>query len=116
MNLTKLTWKVIEDNEGGLHLGVFSGEKLIYCHSGYTRGRGGLCVDLRALAGGADPVTDVWDGNEIKNGWKWNEEDRRNGRWELVVDGYHITTIPGLWSERELGELVEKDKRFIYKS
>ena len=58
----RLTWRVIEDNSGGLHLAVFDGDRCIYYRYGYEKDGGeGLRSDLGVLRRGIDPREDGWD-------------------------------------------------------
>lgn len=58
--MTTLTWQVIEDTGGGLHLAVFVDGKVIFYGDGYEHNEDGLRIDLEALASGDDP-RDGWD-------------------------------------------------------
>ena len=57
----ELTWQVIEDDGGGLHLAVFEGGKAIYYGSDYEHNADGLRADLEALRNGDDPITGGWE-------------------------------------------------------
>jgi hypothetical protein len=59
-----VTWQVVEDSGGGLHLFVWHGETIIYAHSGYEHVPGQLAADLRKLSAGANPQKDEWEGCE----------------------------------------------------
>ena len=57
----KLSYQVIEDNGGGLHLAVFDGDVCIWFASGYEHSPNRLLEDIAALQDGADPVQDGWE-------------------------------------------------------
>jgi hypothetical protein len=89
----QLTWQVVSDNAGGLHLAVWDDDTLIYTHSGYEYNDGQLRQDLIALADGSHPIADDWAGNEGADEarWDWDAESRRNGGWAITVDDYQVT-------------------------
>ena len=57
----KLTYQVIEDKGGGLHLAVFNGDECIWCSSNYEFIPDNLREDIAALQEGADPLQDGWE-------------------------------------------------------
>jgi len=59
----KLSYQVIEDNGGGVHLAVFNGDTCIWCASGYEFTPDNLREDIAALQDGTDPVQDDWESN-----------------------------------------------------
>ncbi len=61
----KITWKVTENNGGGLTLYVYDNDELVYAHAGYEFAPGNLKDDIQALNDGQDPVSDSWDGNDL---------------------------------------------------
>lgn len=56
-----LSYQVLEDNGGGLHLAVFNGSECIWFSSGYQFIPGNLLVDIKALQEGANPLQDGWE-------------------------------------------------------
>lgn len=61
LDMVALTWQVIEDNGGGLHLAVFEGDQVIYYASGYEYNPGILRADLSSLRQGFHPIRDGWE-------------------------------------------------------
>ncbi len=57
----KLSYQVLEDNGGGLHLAVFSGDECIWYASGYEHYPGGPREDIAALLDGEHPLRDKWE-------------------------------------------------------
>lgn len=68
-----ITYSIIEDNGGGLHLVVFSNNRAIYAHTGYEFSRGQLINDLDNLDSGGHPVMDGWEGGEDNPAAFWAE-------------------------------------------
>jgi hypothetical protein len=56
-----LSYQVIEDNGGGLHLAIFDGDSCIWYASGYEYIPDNLREDIAALQDGADPLQDGWE-------------------------------------------------------
>ena len=56
----QLSYQVIEDNGGGLHLAVFNGDECIWCSTNYEFIPDNLREDIAALQEGADPLQDNW--------------------------------------------------------
>lgn len=56
-----LSYQVLEDNSGGLHLAVFNGSECIWFSSGYQFIPGNLQADIKALQNGANPLEDDWE-------------------------------------------------------
>jgi hypothetical protein len=81
----KYSYKVTEDNGGGLSLFVFWGRKAIYTHSGYEMVRGQLSMDLEALDAGTDLAD--WEGGEENPQATWAELTENPTGWELVAAG-----------------------------
>lgn len=88
MTAKKLTFRAIEDNAGGLHLGVFEAGELVYYHAGYQFDRGQLVQDIAALRAGEHPAG--WSGCEDLAHFDFEEEDCRNGGWKLIADEDYI--------------------------
>jgi len=61
MTNNRLSYQVLEDNGGGLHLAVFNGDECIYYASDYEYIPGNLREDITALQNGADPLQDSWE-------------------------------------------------------
>lgn len=82
---SKTTYQVIEDNGGGLHLYVWSGDELVYGHCGFEHIKGSLAECIQALRNGDDAA--AWDGCEVNPRADYDsltEESRRNGGWRIV--------------------------------
>ena len=87
----KLSYQVIEDNGGGLHLAVFDGDECIYCASGYEYIPGNLQEDITALQNGADPLQDNWefylpDGYTVQQ--LYDELTSCEYGWEIIADEF----------------------------
>lgn len=63
----KMTWQVVEDNSGGIHLYVWQNDEMIYAHCGYEQGgddwAAALKSDITALRDDGD--TSDWAGNDL---------------------------------------------------
>jgi hypothetical protein len=86
----KLSYQVLEDNGGGLHLAVFSGDECIYYASGLEH----LPVAdvqemLQALRDGAHPVDDGWE-SDLPDGYTpqqlYDELTSYEYGWEIIAD------------------------------
>ena len=61
-----MKYEVYETNSGGLVLVVYRGDRsACYVHSGYEFVPGQLTRDIDLLRGGANPILDGWDNNEL---------------------------------------------------
>lgn len=78
---TPYTWRVTENNGGGLTLYVWENDTLIYGHAGYEYAPENLRADIDALKNGEDPRE--WDGNDITS-----EDIVRTARERTANDGY----------------------------
>src|SRR5690606_5045883 len=74
----RLTWRVIEDNSGGLHLAVFEDGRCIYYRYGYEQDDGeGMRSDLGVLRRGIDPRSGGWDlQDDVDDPQAWYESLR----------------------------------------
>ncbi len=86
----KLSYQVIEDNGGGLHLAVFDGDECIYYASGLEH----LPVAdvqemLQALRDGAHPVDDGWE-SDLPDGytpqWLYDALTSYKYGWAIIAD------------------------------
>lgn len=110
----KLTWSVVEDNGGGLHLYVFApgpGERVVYAHCGFEHSRGALSKCIEALNSGE--TTRDWDGceDDPQGSWDyWTEDMRRNGGYKIICDetGPIDTDKMGNAGRREFGNTTKK--------
>lgn len=59
--MAKLTWQVVEDNGGGLHLFVFEENDVIYYADGYEHSDDALRDAVQALRDGRDPRAEGWE-------------------------------------------------------
>ena len=58
----KLSYQVIEDNGGGLHLAVFDSDgECIWYASGYEYNPADLREDIAAIKEGSHPIADEWE-------------------------------------------------------
>jgi hypothetical protein len=94
---SKITWCVIEDNGGGLHLYVFrevgDHQGCIYAglHYELMGGANALRRDLAALqSGGDDADAACWDCDphlDPQASWdEWDHEAQRSGGWHVIAD------------------------------
>ena len=90
MTKNRLSYQVLEDNGGGLHLAVFSGDECIYYASGLEH----LPVAdvqemLQALRDGAHPVDDGWE-SDLPDGYTpqqlYDEFTSYEYGWEIIAD------------------------------
>ena len=85
-----LSYKIVEDNAGGLSLFVFEDGKPIYSASQLERChiRSTLADTIEALVKGAHPVNDGgWEGDENPQAdWNWFEE-QESFNWDVIVEG-----------------------------
>ena len=83
--ITQYTYKVIEDNGGGLALYVWDGKKIIYANSAYEYNQGHLVQDMDALDSGSD--TSDWEGCEDDPQASWDSYQRYEHGWQIVASG-----------------------------
>lgn len=85
----RLSYQVIEDNGGGLHLAVFNGDECIYCAGGYEYIPNNLREDITALQNGADPLQDNWE-FYLPDGYTpqklYDELTGYGCGWEIIAD------------------------------
>ena len=81
----KHTYKVLEDNGGGLHLFVFRGKRVIYSHSGYEMTHGQLTSDMAELDSGTD-IT-AWDGCDDDPQGNWDNLISYAHGWYIIASG-----------------------------
>jgi hypothetical protein len=86
----KLSYQVIEDNAGGLHLAVFDGNECVY----YASGLEYLPVAdvqemLQALRDGTNPVDDGWE-SDLPDGYTpqrlYDELTSYEYGWTIIAD------------------------------
>jgi hypothetical protein len=82
INLPEMTYRVIEDNAGGLTLIVCLDNRVVYEHTGYEYTPGQLRQDLHSLDRGDDP--EDFDGNEAIPGYEWDAAYESRG--QVVAD------------------------------
>jgi hypothetical protein len=89
MTKKRLTYQVIEDNGGGLHLAVFNGDECIWYASGYEYIPDNLREDIAALQDGADPLQDSWK-SYLPDGYTpqqlYDELTSYEYGWEIIAD------------------------------
>jgi len=85
MTVHKYTYKVVEDNGGGLSLYVFDGAKAIFANSAYEYSRGHLKQDMDALDSGSD--TSDWEGCEDDPQASWDSITSQEYGWHIVASG-----------------------------
>ena len=88
-----LSYQVIEDNGGGLHLAIFDGDECIWYASGYEFIPDNLREDIAALQEGADPLQDGWE-SDLPDGYTpqqlYNEFTSRKYGWQIIADETNI--------------------------
>ena len=96
MTKTRLSYQVLEDNGGGLHLAVFSGDECICYASGLEH----LPVAdvqemIQALQDGTDPVQDGWE-SDLPDDYTpqrlYDELTSYEYGWEIIAD--ELDTYP----------------------
>ena len=108
------TYKVLEDNGGGLHLFVFRGLRVIAGYSNFEYAPGTLTPCLDALDDGDDMHT--WDGAIDKPRSAWDKISGSEYGWEIVAEGGRNKTRHlykarmGRSAQREFG--VSDDERY----
>ena len=89
MTKKRLTYQVIEDNGGGLHLAVFNGDECIWYASGYEYIPDNLREDIAALQDGADPLQDSWESDLLDDYTPqqlYNELTSYEYGWQIIAD------------------------------
>jgi hypothetical protein len=85
----RLSYVVIEDNAGGLHLAIFDNNTCVWCGSGYERNLDRLREDIDALRNGADPVSEDWE-SDLPDGYTaqevYNEITGCDYGWSIIAD------------------------------
>lgn len=101
-----MTWRVIENNGGGLALEVYEDDELVYAHSGYEYvsqdPMHGLWQDVKALLDPDESDVKQWDGNEIDdedNPYEPYPDGERgdNNGWRRVAHGDATTATIEPW-------------------
>lgn len=88
LGMAALTWQVIEDNAGGLHLAVLEDGRCIYYGHGYEHNEDGLRADLDALRRGDDPRTDGWEYPDgiVDPQAAYDDLTSHEHGWQIVAD------------------------------
>ena len=83
-----LSYQVLEDNGGGLHLAVFDDDSCIWFASGYEHHPDSLQEDIAALQDN-HPVADKWESN-LPNGYTaqqlYDELTSYEYGWQIIAD------------------------------
>jgi hypothetical protein len=89
MTKKQLSYQVLEDDGGGLHLAVFDDDACIWYASGYEYNPDGLREDIAALRDGDHPVKDGWETN-LPDGYTaqqlYDELTSYEHGWEIIAD------------------------------
>ena len=89
MTKNRLSYQVLEDNGGGLHLAVFDGDACIWYASGHEHHPGGLQEDIAALKEGSHPIKDKWE-SDLPDGYTaqqlYDELTSYEYGWEIITD------------------------------
>lgn len=84
--VTKVSYQVIEDNGGGLHLAVLNGDDCIYFASGFEHYTDtSLQNNMTAVKMGIDPLASGWEGEEDPQG-TYNDMTSHEYGWEIIAD------------------------------
>lgn len=104
------SYKVIEDNGGGLHLVLFEDDKVVYLHSGYEYDPGQLTEDIQALKDGQHPINNYWDGNDDDPQASYDYIIKFEYGWAIVADqdGVYPDKMGGA-ARLEFIEAIEND-------
>ena len=83
-----LSYQVLEDNGGGLHLAIFDGDSCIWYASGYEHSPDSLREDIAALRDGGHPIRDGWEMPEDVDDSQAAYDDitRHEYGWAVVAD------------------------------
>ena len=85
-----LSYQVLEDNGGGLHLAIFDGDdECIWYASGYEHHPDNLLEDIAALRDGGHPLQDGWE-SDLPDGYTpqqlYDELTSYEYGWEIIAD------------------------------
>lgn len=85
----RLSYQVIEDNGGKLHLAVFNGEECIWFASGYEYIPDNLQEDIAALHSGRHPLQEGWE-YYLPEGYTpqklYDELTSHKHSWKIIAD------------------------------
>ena len=86
-----LSYQVLEDNAGGLHLAVFDGDTCIWYASGYEHSPDSLQGDITALQDGGHPLQDGWE-SDLPDGYTpqqmYDNLTSYEYGWEIIADEF----------------------------
>ena len=89
----RLSYVVIEDNAGGLHLAIFDNNTCVWCGSGYERNLDRLKEDINALQNRSDPVQEGWE-SDLPEGYTaqqvYDELTSYDYGWSIIADDTNI--------------------------
>jgi hypothetical protein len=93
MTKTRLSYQILEDNGGGLHLAVFNDNECIWFASCYEFIPDNLREDIAALQDEADPLQDGWE-FYLPDGYTpqqlYDEFTSRKCGWQIIADETNI--------------------------
>ncbi len=86
----KLSYQVLEDNGGGLHLAVFGADgECVYYASGLEHSPDSLHAAIEALRDGGHPLQDSWE-SDLPDGYTpqqlYDELTSYEYGWEIIAD------------------------------
>ena len=85
----QLSYQVLEDNGGRLHLAVFNGEECIWFASGYEYIPDNLQEDIAALYSGRHPLQEGWE-SYLPEGYTaqrlYDELTSQEHGWQIIAD------------------------------
>ena len=84
-----LSYQVLEDNGGGLHLAIFDSDACIWYGTGYEHSPDNLQEDIAALRDGGHPLQDGWE-SDLPDGYTpqqlYDEFTSYEYGWEIIAD------------------------------
>ena len=93
MTKQRLSYQVLEDNGGGLHLAIFDNNECIWFGSSYEFIPDNLREDIAALQDGADPLQDGWE-SYLPDGYTpqrlYEEFTSHKYGWQIIADETNI--------------------------
>ena len=84
--MERVTWQVIEDNGGGLHLAVFEGDQVIFYGNGYEYNPGCIRENTKALYDGGHPLHDRWESDADDPQAAYERLTSHDSGWQIVAD------------------------------
>lgn len=108
--MTNLSYQVIEDNSGGLHMAVFDVDGSVrWMHSGYQYHEQDLLSDIEKIRAGEDPAVDGWEADEVNRQELYDEIMSYTNGYEVIADTDSVyAELMGNAGQRAFG--IQKDE------